>query len=121
MNKIFFLIPFLFFFASAGLLANKTSVEIKAPAEVKKGNEVILVINVFHIGNSQAHHTDWVYLKINGKEVKRWQYDKDNLPPDGNFTVEFKTVVTKNLSIEAEGHCNLHGSAGIKSAKIKAI
>jgi len=119
MKKLFFLISVLFFFTSTGMLANKTSVEIKAPAEIKKGTEVTIVINVFHYGNSATHHTDWVYLKINGKEVKRWQYDKENLPAAENFTLEFKVVATKNLTLEAEGHCNIHGSAGSKNATIK--
>jgi desulfoferrodoxin (superoxide reductase-like protein) len=120
MKKLLFLLPVLFFFTSANILANKTSVEIKAPSEIKKGTEVTLVINVSHIGNSKGHHTDWVYLKINGEEVKRWQYDKTNLPPSGNFTLEFKYTVNKDLNIEAEGHCNLHGSAGVKKATIIA-
>jgi desulfoferrodoxin (superoxide reductase-like protein) len=121
MKKLFFLISVLFFFSSAGSLANKTSVEIKAPAEVKKGTEVTIVINVFHKGNSQNHHTDWVFIKINGKEVKRWTFDKENLPSGGDFTLEFKYIITENVTIEAEGHCNIHGSAGIVSAKIKTI
>jgi desulfoferrodoxin (superoxide reductase-like protein) len=121
MKKIYFLIAVLIFFSWTGLLANKTSVEINAPAEIKKGTEVTLVISVFHKGNSQVHHTDWVYLKINGKEVKRWQYDKENLPAGGDFTLEIKYVVTEDLTVEAEGHCNLHGSAGNKKATIKAI
>lgn len=121
MKKIYFLIPVLFFFTCTGLLANKTSVEIKAPAEIKKGTEVTLVVNVMHMGNSKAHHTDWVYLKINGKEVKRWEFSKENLPAGGNFTLEFKYVVTEDLTVEAEGHCNIHGSNGIKSTTIKTI
>jgi desulfoferrodoxin (superoxide reductase-like protein) len=101
--------------------ANKTSVEIKAPAEVKAGTEVTITINVFHNGNSKGHHTDWVYLKINGKEVKRWQFDKNSLPTDGNFVVEFKYTATEEFTIEAEGHCNIHGTAGPKSAVVKLI
>jgi desulfoferrodoxin (superoxide reductase-like protein) len=121
MKKLFFLISVFSFFASAGLLANKTSVEIKAPSKIKRGTEVTIVVNVFHQGNSQNHHTDWVFIKINGKEAKRWTFDKDNLPSGGDFTLEFKYIVTKDLTIEAEGHCNLHGSAGIKSTTIKTI
>jgi len=120
MKKLFFLICTFLFFASAGLMANKTSVEIKAPAEIKKGTEVTLVINVFHNGNSKTHHTNWVFLKINGKEVKRWEYSSENLPAGGDFTLEFKYVVTDDITIEAQGNCNLHGSAGSKSATIKA-
>jgi desulfoferrodoxin (superoxide reductase-like protein) len=121
MKKLLFLLPVLLFFTSASLSANKTSVEIKAPSEIKKGTEVTLVVNVFHQGNSKTHHTDWVVLKINGKEVKNWQYDKTNLPPDGNFVLEYKYVVTEDLTIEAQGHCNIHGSAGIKKATVKVI
>jgi desulfoferrodoxin (superoxide reductase-like protein) len=101
------------------LWANKTSVEIKAPAEVKAGTEVTIAINVMHSGNSKAHHTAWVFLNINGKEVKRWIYDKGSLPPDGNFTLEFKYIATEALTLEAEGYCNIHGSAGMESAVIK--
>jgi desulfoferrodoxin (superoxide reductase-like protein) len=119
MKKLFLLLPILFFFTSASLLANKTSVEVKAPSEIKKGVEVTIIINVFHKGNSNGHHTDWVSLKINGKEVKKWEYAKDNLPPNENFTLEFKYVVNEESVIEAAGHCNIHGSAGIKKATIK--
>lgn len=102
-----------------GTLANKTSVEVKAPTEVKAGTEVTIIINVMHSGNSKSHHTDWVYLKINGKEVKRWTYNKEFLPPDGNFTLEYKYVATEALKLEAEGHCNIHGTAGLESAVVK--
>ncbi|HJZ40473.1 MAG TPA: desulfoferrodoxin family protein [Bacteroidales bacterium] len=104
-----------------GVWANKTSVEIKAPVEVKAGDEVTIILNVSHNGNSKSHHTDWVYLKINGKEVQRWKYDKTSLPPDGNFSVEFKTVATGAMVIEAQGDCNIHGSKGVKSLNIKII
>jgi desulfoferrodoxin (superoxide reductase-like protein) len=102
-----------------GVMANKTSVEIKVPAEVKAGTEVTIEINVTHSGNSKAHHTDWVYLKINGKEVQRWEYTKTKLPLTENFSIEYKIVADEALTIEAEGHCNIHGSAGLKSAVIK--
>lgn len=66
------------------------------------------------------HHTDWVSLKINGQEVKRWEYGKENLPPSGEFKLEYKTTVTGDLNIEAQGNCNLHGSTGVTSARVKA-
>ena len=121
MKKLLFLLPVLLFFTSSGLLANKTSVEVKAPSEIKKGTEVTLVVNVSHKGNSKAHFTDWVVLKVNGKEVKRWQYDKTNLPPGNEFVLEYKFVATEDLTVEAQGHCNLHGSAGSKNITIKAL
>jgi len=63
MRKLIFAITVLFIFSGLNLLANKTSVDIKAPATVKKGSEVTIIINVTHKGNSKMHHTDWVTLK----------------------------------------------------------
>ncbi len=105
----------------ASLLANKTRVEVKAPAEIKKGTEVTIVINVFHQGNSKMHYTNWVVLKINDQEVKRWQFDKNNLPPGENFTLEFKYVADETLTIEAQGNCNLHGNTGPFKTNIKVL
>ncbi len=120
MKKLLILFPAILLFFSVELMANKTSVGIKAPAEIKKGSELTIVINVMHKGNSKMHHTDWISLKINGKEVKRWEYTKENLPPEGDFTLEYKTTVTENIKIEAQGDCNMHGSAGAKTAMVKA-
>lgn len=120
MKKIFLLLPAILLLSSVELMANKTSVEIKAPSEFKKGTDLTIVINVMHKGNSKMHHTDWVLLKINGKEVKKWEYNKENLPSDGDFTLEYKVNVDGDLNIEAQGHCSIHGSAGVQSAKVKA-
>lgn len=114
MKKISLLFLTVIFIAFSGIaFANKTAVKISIPAQVKKGSQITITINVMHKGNAVGHHTDWVYLKINGKEVKRWTYDKNNMPPDGNFTLSYTYIVTENtLSIEAEGDCNIHGTAG---------
>ena len=119
MKRAAILIFVVFCLSLTSAWANKTSVEVKAPAEVKAGTEVTIVVNVMHKGNSKGHHTDWVYLKINGNEVKRWKYDKSTLPSSEVFTVEFKIVANEVLNIEAEGHCSIHGSAGMKSAVVK--
>jgi desulfoferrodoxin (superoxide reductase-like protein) len=111
----------LFCLGLTGILANKTKVEIKAPAEVKAGTEITVTIQAIHSANSKSHHTDWVYLKINGKEVKRWEYKKDALPPGATFTVEFTYVAGEELKLEAEGHCNIHGSAGPANAVVKVV
>lgn len=110
----------LFCLSLAGVWANKTKVEIKAPAEIKAGTEATITLNVIHKGNSKMHHTDWVYLNINGKEVKRWKYDKNSLPSAEEFTLEYKYVVSEPVTIEAEGHCCIHGTAGPATATIKA-
>jgi len=121
MKKIFLLFLTVMFIAVSGIaFANKTEVKVSLPAQVKKGSKITITINVMHKGNSVGHHTDWVYLKINGKEVKRWSYDKNNLPSDGNFTLTYTYTVTENtLSVEAEGDCNIHGTAGPAKATAK--
>ncbi|PLX10570.1 MAG: hypothetical protein C0597_16505 [Marinilabiliales bacterium] len=97
---------------STGAFANKTSVKIVVPEKAEAGTEITIKIEVSHMGNSRGHHTDWVWLKINGKEVKKWVYTKDSLPDDANFVLEYKIKADKNLEIIAEGDCNRHGSKG---------
>ncbi len=118
MKKAALILLVLFGLGLTGVWANKTKVEIKAPAEVKAGTEVTITLNVIHKGNSKGHHTDWVYLKVNGKEVKRWEYNKNALPSGEVFTVEYKMPAGEQLNLEAEGHCNLHGTAGSAKAAI---
>lgn len=119
MKKLMFLVPVFFLLASLNVMANKTSVEVKGPATAKKGSEVTFVINVMHKGNSAGHHTDWVTLKFNGKEVKRWNYTKESLPGSENFNLEYKMVLPEDGTLEVQGNCNIHGSAGAKKLSIK--
>lgn len=102
----------IFFLFSLSGYANKTSVSIVAPEKAKKGSEVTIKIEVKHFGNTKAHYTDWVKVKINGKEFKTWKYNPDNLPEEQNFIIEFKIKVEENTEIIAEGNCNKHGSKG---------
>ena len=93
--------------------ANKASVKIEAPNQVAKGSEVVIKLKVNHSGNSFFHYTDWVVVKANGKEIARWEYSAMDRPEDENFTKEVKVTADKDLEIEAQAHCNLHGSAGV--------
>ena len=111
----------MFIAVSSFTYANKTAVKIIVPAKVAKGSQITITINVMHKGNTAGHYTDWVYLKINGKEVKRWLYDKTNLPADANFTLYYTyTVTDKTINLEAMGDCSIHGSAGVNKASINA-
>jgi desulfoferrodoxin (superoxide reductase-like protein) len=126
MKKLLFICSMIFIMTSVAM-ANKTSVEVNVPEEAEKGSEITIVIHVSHSGNSRLHHTNWVYLKINGEEVKRWEYEGNNLPEDADFTLEFKYTLSEDmpdgegLIIEAEGNCNLHGTAGISKATVKVL
>ena len=118
-NKIkSFLMVLLVLFLPVSAMANKTSVEITAPEKAEKGSEVTVIIHVKHIGNSSGHHTDWVSLKINDKEVKHWEYSKEKLPEAGNFTLEYKFILNEKSKIEVKGNCNKHGSTGAKEVVI---
>lgn len=110
---------FVFVVLAAVGFANKTSVKVDAPAKAAKGEEMTVTINVMHNGNSKMHHTDWVTLSINGKEVKKWEYNPQNLPENGNFTVQYKFTPDTDATITAQGDCNLHGSAGPNTATVK--
>ena len=97
---------------SVSAFANKTSVKVIAPEKAEKGTEIIIKIEVSHIGNTKGHYTDWVWVKVNGEEYKKWEYSKENLPENQNFTLEFKIKAESNLEIVVEGNCNKHGSKG---------
>ena len=103
---------FVFLLFSFGAFANKTSVKIIAPEKAEKGTEITIKIEVTHMGNTKGHYTDWVYVKVNGEEYKRWEYSKENLPENQNFNLEFKIKAESNLEIIVEGNCNKHGSKG---------
>jgi desulfoferrodoxin (superoxide reductase-like protein) len=103
---------------SVPVLANKTAVSIEAPASAQKGTVVTVKINVTHSGNSSMHHTEWVYVKVNDREVARWEFTKGVLPENENFTREIKVKADGPLSIEAQGNCNIHGSAGKVTCKV---
>ncbi len=118
-NSKTIILALLVFFISSVAFANKTSVTISTSEQkVKKGTEVTITLNVQHKGNSSMHHTDWVTLTVNGKELKKWTYDKKNLPTVGNFTLTYKIVVDQTTKIQAQGNCNMHGSAGGATAAI---
>ena len=103
---------FVFLLFSFGAFANKTSVKVIAPEKATKGTEITIKIEVSHIGNTKGHYTDWILVKVNGEEYKKWEYSKDNLPESQNFTLEFKIKAESNLEIIVEGNCNKHGSKG---------
>jgi len=109
---------FVLFILTTPAFANKASVTLQAPASVQKGSEVTIRVNVSHEGNSFLHHVQWVYIKVNGKEIARWDYSSTSRPESENFFKEVKVTATEPLKIVAEASCNIHGSAGPASAKI---
>lgn len=92
--------------------ADKSSVSIDVPDAAKNGAEITITINVKHHGNNFMHHTQWVYVKVNGKEIARWDYTWRNKPESENFSKQVTFIVTGKTEIESEASCNIHGSAG---------
>jgi desulfoferrodoxin (superoxide reductase-like protein) len=103
---------------SIPVFANKSSVELKVPVSAQKNSIVKIIVKVNHNVNISFHFTDWVVIKANGKEIAKWTYTKNNLPEKNEFTKEIEYKVTEPVEIEAQANCNLHGSAGKKTAKI---
>ena len=99
-------------------LADKSAVTIIAPESAAKGTEVTIKLNVTHNGNNMIHYTKWAHIKINGKEIARWDFSATKTPESENFTKEVKFTVNEPAQIEAEANCNIHGSAGISKAAI---
>ena len=101
--------------------ADKASVTIEAPESAAIGSEITIKITVTHSADNFIHHVDWAYIMVNGKEVERWKYKWNNLPPDAVFTKEIKYKVEGPIEIKAEANCNIHGSKGpaIKTIAVK--
>ena len=108
----------LFIFAPPAL-ADKSAVKIEAPGEVLQGTTITVKLHVTHQGNNFVHHTNWVYVKINGKEIIRWKYGWTDRPESENFTVSFEYKVDEPIEITAEANCNIHGSQGPAKTLVK--
>jgi desulfoferrodoxin (superoxide reductase-like protein) len=100
-----------FFMLTAGMaFANKSAVKIEAPDEAVKGAEVTVKLHVTHSANNFIHHTKWLKVQANGKEIARWDYSMFHLPEGANFTKEIKVPVNEDLEIVGEASCNIHES-----------
>jgi len=99
--------------------ADKSSVKINAPDNAAMGSDITIDIQVSHHGNNFLHYTDWVYVKINGQEIKRWEFGNFNKPEEENFTRTITYKVTGPLEITAEADCNIHGSKGIATKTVE--
>ena len=98
--------------------ANKASVAISAPETAAKGSEVLVKLTITHSANNFFHYTNWVTLKVNGKEFSRWDFSSGNRPEAAVFTREVKIPVNEPMELIAEANCNMHGSAGPANWKI---
>ena len=117
-GKILLCLTVVVLVSSGYALADKSAVTINAPESAAKGTEVTIKLNVAHSGNNMFHYTKWAYIKVNGKEIARWDFSATKTPESENFTKEVKFTINEPAQIEAEAYCNIHGSAGISKAAI---
>ena len=104
---------------SAGVsLADKSAVSIEVPDQAAKGTEVVVKLHVTHSANSFFHYTNWLQVKVNGKDTALFEYSMGNRPEGPTFTKEVKLMANEPLEIVAEANCNLHGSQGPAKKKI---
>jgi desulfoferrodoxin (superoxide reductase-like protein) len=103
---------------AAPVFANKTSVSISAPESAAPGSAITIRVTATHSANNFLHHTDWLYIMVNGQEIARWDYSWRNKPEGSVFTKEITYVPTGSIDIQAEGHCNMHGSKGPATATV---
>ena len=121
MRKIWFLgftLMFLLFVLVGGAWADKAATSIEGPANAPKGSEVTIKITVTHSSNSALHHTEWLKVTGNNKEIGRWDFTGGKRPEAAVFTREMKVRITEDLEVKAEANCNVHGSKGSSTLKI---
>ncbi len=98
--------------------ANKSATSIEVPESVLRGSEITIRVTVTHNANNFIHHTKWLQVMVNGKEIARWDYTMGNLPEGATFTKEIKHKVEGDIEVKAEASCNIHGSAGPSTVKL---
>ena len=98
--------------------ANASAVEITVPENAKAGSVITITVKVIHNANNIFHFTDWAWIKVDGKEVARWDFTWNHRPESNIFTREISYTVTGPAVVSAKANCNLHGSAGERSAAI---
>ncbi len=112
----------IFLLSSAGALAallvsgkpawaGKAEARIEAPASVPRGSEITIRVTAVHSANNFFHHVSWLWVKVNGQEIARWDYSGTELPEGATFTKEIRYVAEGDMEISAKANCNLHGSA----------
>jgi len=106
------------FFPGAPAWANKSETKIEAPAAAAQGSEITVKVTVTHNANTALHHTEWLWVQVNGKEIARWNYSGAQLPEGATFTKEIRLRVEGPLEIKAKASCNNHGSANEAVGKV---
>jgi desulfoferrodoxin (superoxide reductase-like protein) len=106
------LLAVIFLLAAGTAQANKSSVALEQSAQATKDGKAVIKCTATHSGNNFLHHTEWLRVSANGKEIARWEFSWRNKPEKETFTREVPVDAAAPVLIEAEASCNLHGSKG---------
>jgi desulfoferrodoxin (superoxide reductase-like protein) len=101
-----------FVLAAGTAQANKSSVAVEQPAQTGQDGKAVVKLTVSHSGNNFLHHTEWLLVRADGKEIARWDFSWKNKPEGEVFTREVTVDAGAPVSIEADASCNIHGSKG---------
>jgi desulfoferrodoxin (superoxide reductase-like protein) len=101
-----------FVLAAGPAQANKSSVAIEQTAQADKDGKAVVKCIVTHSGNNFLHHTEWLRVSADGKEIARWDFSWKDKPESEVFAREVTVDAAAPVSIEAEASCNIHGSKG---------
>ena len=115
---VFYFLFLTVFVAAQTGWADKSAVTLSAPETAAKGSEVSVKLTITHSANSYFHYTNWVTLKVNGKEFSRWDFTRDKRPEEAVFSREVKIPVNEPVELVAEANCNIHGNKGPAKWKI---
>lgn len=102
----------IFLLAAGPARANKSSVQIEQLAQAAQDGKVVIQCSVSHSGNNFLHHTEWLRVSANGKEIARWEFSWKDKPENEAFIRNVAVDAAAPVLIEAEASCNLHGSKG---------
>ena len=104
---------------AASLYANASAVEITVPEHAQKGSTITIRLKVIHNADNIFHFTDWAWIMVDGKEIARWDFTWNHRPEDKIFYRDVTYTVKGPVVVSAKANCNLHGSAGERSAAIQ--
>ena len=92
--------------------ANKAEVTVEAPESAAQGAEIHVRVTATHSANNFFHYTEWLQIKVNEKEIARWDFTGTQKPEAATFKREVRFSLEGDTEIKAKASCNIHGSAG---------
>jgi desulfoferrodoxin (superoxide reductase-like protein) len=103
--------------AAGPAAADKSAVTLEQGQAGENGTAVI-TCTVSHRGNNVLHYTQWLRVSADGREIARWDFAWRDRPESEVFVRQVTVDVAEPVLIEAEAHCNIHGSRGAATLRV---